>query len=241
MGSNIKKFKVTTNRFIALPIYLKGDKTACIFLERNYNFEISQEFKGNLKGGYEEKKGLLMLYETYKEKFNDMEKDWESYRGSKFSTKDKSKASSKMSVLDSLNFNNKLFSQMPWNKKYTVVYNKSGQEVKCAVLITDRIVYEDTTQYYYASSKEEAYYLCGVLNSDAILEFINKSGIKSERDIHKKIFDAPFPNFNSIISEHAQIATISLEISEKVERDDNVDDLLTRLNKLCSELLKMQE
>ena len=234
-ADDIERFRLKSEHSVVLPIYRAGEKTQSILIQNNFSFELSKNFKDTIQGSLQEKKGKLALYEDYVKKFNEMEKDWERYRGSKFNPNGKGSAA--MSLWDTLNFTNKLTSQFPWNNRYTVVYNKSGASVKSAVILTDRIVYEDTTQYYYASSKEEAYYICGLLNSSPVMAYIMKTGIKSERDIHKKIFEAPFPDFVPGTELHMKISAVSQEISAKKENNEDSETLMKELNNLCSQLI----
>ena len=164
----------------------------------------------------------------------------EKYRGGKLNKKGKQSAT--MSLWDNLNYLNKLISQDPFSDRFTVVYNESGTTIRCAVIKSNRVIFEHKTYYYYAESEEEAYYLAGILNSDSVIEVLRKTGILSERGIEKKVFELTIPLFDIHNTAHKKISLMSKEISESLENggeldtEDNVKRF-SKINELCKQII----
>jgi len=206
LGENIDKFRLIKTKKVVLPI-VEGDFIFNINVKNNsYKFNLIDKF-------CEEP-----LYKSYKEYFNKMEEDWEKGRGAKFGTdKNTYKASSRMSVWDRLNYNNLLLKQFENKKigkdKKLVVYNKDGKIIKSAVIDNLNYVFESTS-YYGLFNENEAFYLTGILNSNYFSYLLEKMGILSERHIHKKPFDLPFPNFDPNNELHNKIAELSKKLHQ---------------------------
>ena len=88
----------------------------------------------------------------------------------------------------------------------------------------EHIVFENKTYYYYADSEGEAYYLEGVLNSDITIDILRKTGIMSERDIEKNIFEVNIPRFDSKNPIHTEISKLSKQISVSLYNSGKLDD-----------------
>lgn len=84
------------------------------------------------------------------------------------------------------------------------------------------------------SSVEEAYYLCGVLNSDEAINNMRNLGILNERHIQKKIFDLPIPEYDGKNILHRNISTTSMEITRAVAEGRKItdDDITSRMNEI---------
>jgi hypothetical protein len=199
LGESIDKFKLINPKKVVLPI-ISGD---FIFIIPKGK-KISYKFK--LKNNYIHDH----LFKKYEEYFNEMENDWEQGRGEKFKA-------DKKSVWDNLNHNDKLLKQFK-NKnkeenKKLVVYNTSGKKIKSVVI--DNLSYViDTKAYYSLFNENEAFYLTGILNSNYFYYLLKKTGILSERDINKKPFDIPFPNFDKNDELHKKIAELSKKLHQ---------------------------
>ncbi|MGB9755867.1 MAG: N-6 DNA methylase [Thermoplasmata archaeon] len=237
-GENIDHFSYNT-QYVILPLY-------------NGEFVFQKEIKDN---GYAFKLGQFQtdfndfeyirikkpLLESYLDKFNEMEKDWERHRGDKFIiNKEGSRA---MSVWDNLNYGNKLMSQN-LNYEYLVVYNASGKRIRSAVIEEERIIIGDSAFYAYFNSREEAYYISAVLNSSSLLKILKDSGILSERHIHKKPFDIYIPKYGDqkYIDIQKTISKIAEEITYEKKKGENADlDLIKKkmveLDNLVKKLL----
>ncbi len=222
LGEDIESFKTNLSRKAVLPI-VNGEFIFNQTIEdQHYIFSLKEEYKNK------------PLYDQYEKIFNDIEKDWEVHRGEKFLITEETKASSKMNIFDRLNKNNSLLNQFG-KKGFLIVYNESGKKIKPAVIENSKnIVVEHKAYYSYFNDKEEAYYVSGILNSNYLLELLKNSGILSERDIEKKPLDISIPQYDKNNQTHSKIATLSMKISELV--DKNVE--LKEIEKLRDELEK---
>jgi hypothetical protein len=151
----------------------------------------------------------MVLLENYASKLNEVEKDWEIIRGSKF-TKNKNAANA-MGILGRLNYGNGLFSQHDYN--YMVVYNENGARIRSAVVEREKTIVDYTSYYAYFNDKNEAYYICGVLNSNYLINILVASGILSERHIEKKPFEMSILKYDNQNITHVKIAELSMELS----------------------------
>ncbi|MCK4442902.1 MAG: hypothetical protein KAW09_00045, partial [Thermoplasmata archaeon] len=82
-------------------------------------------------------------------------------------------------------------------------------------------VAESKTYRYETSNKNEALYLCSVLNSgvvDQAIKPLQTRGLWGERDIHKRPLLLPFPRYDSSNSHHKELSRIAekcVDISRK--------------------------
>jgi hypothetical protein len=225
LGEDIDHFKCNLIHKVVLPI--KDGK--CIFNVKTYNqsyiFSLKDEFKQD------------GMYPNYEKLFNEIEKDWERHRESKFSLESKTKSSAKMNIFDWLNYNNKLLTQNT-SPKCIVVYNANGTKIRAAVLENkSNLIIEHAAYYAYFNEPAEAYYLCGILNSKKLLSLLKKAGILSERHIGKKPFDIPFPKYDRQNSLHVKISQLSKEISDIIEKGGQAKEKLEALEELVGMLI----
>jgi hypothetical protein len=172
-------FKTFLNRDL-IPFYIKKFKT--IFLPINNQFEYNSD----------ELSRYPLAYKFYKE-VNEIYKK-------------KKKESSKIEDLFSnLNYWNKLTKQKS-NKKFIVVYNASGSNLKSAVIENDeeKILIGSENYYFSTDSQNEAYYLSAIFNSPIFTKYIKL--IKSSRHIHKRPFTFPIPRYDIKNEEHRILA-----------------------------------
>jgi hypothetical protein len=148
------------------------------------------------------------LLNHYVDKLNEIEIDWENNRGNKF-TGVKDDANSK-GIVEWLNYSNKLLSQHKYN--YMVVYNTSGARIRATTLENRSIVVDTTAYYAYFDDKNEAYYICGILNSHYLINELKESGILSERHIHKKPFQINIPKYVKNNDLHIKIVNLSSDL-----------------------------
>jgi len=236
-GDTIDKYKCSTKKAV-LPIIngnfifreIKGENHYNIRLVDNIDSIIFKLVKN--KAQEESIKGLL---EHLSEKpYQNFENNWEELRGTKFNL-ESPKQSQKMGILDWLNFSNKLLSQLTRKGKYAVVYNMSGKKVKCCVLKEEKrknpVIIDYECYYYKTNNKLEAYYLEGILNSDALLEKFLESGLKNERHITKKIFELGIPRFDNNNRKHIEIAECAERLNKKWNKNDQerIDELVNEI------------
>ena len=226
IGETINKYSFETKK-IVLPI-LNGEFILKQVKNGNHYKIILNDAVINSKLNYicrvqnkndEYKEILKNLFTNLPEIYQKFEDDWEEKRGSKFYLK--GKQSEQMGIFDRLNYNNELLAQFKDKKNYMVVYNTSGKDIKCAIIENkedslNQIVIDSECYYYKTDDKLEAYYLEGILNSKFLIEKLINSGIKSERHIHKKIFELGIPLFNKDKPIHIKIA----KYSQLLEKDN---------------------
>lgn len=139
-------------------------------------------------------------------------------------TKNK-KAASKLSLRDQIDFQGKLTRQFPIARQ-RVVYTKSGQHI-AACRIEDGTAIIDHKLYWAAcESLDEARYLTGILNSDALARAVaplQARGQHNPRDFDMHVFALGFPAFDPDDPLHTAIAGLAEQaelIAESAELDD---------------------
>ena len=129
---------------------------------------------------------------------------------------------SPISLLEQWDYYGKLSCQFP-TAPIRVVYTKAGTNLAaCAIQGSTAII--DHKLYWAAfESLEEARYLCGILNSEALrsgVEQFQAQGQWGARDFDKYVFNLPIPRFDAGNSLHcgiAQAAETAEEIANAVE------------------------
>jgi len=172
-------FKTFLNKDL-IPFFLKISRN--VFLPVNENFEFSMEH--------------LQEYPKALNFYNEMNGIY----------KDKKKATSDiLTLFSNLNYWNKLTKQSK-NLTYLVIYNASGAKLKAAVINNSKknIIIGSENYYYSTDSKEEVYYLAGILNS--LIFSKNIKLIKSSRHIHKRPFSFPIPLYDENNEDHKTLA-----------------------------------
>ena len=138
----------------------------------------------------------------------------------------KQNQSSALSLNGRIDYHNELSRQFPI-PPIRVMYTKSGTHLAaCAVRESSAVI--DHKLYWAAvDSMEEAGYLCGILNSEALrsgVEQYQSQGQWGARDIDKYVFNLPIPRFdaaNPLHGELAQAAQTAEAIATAVEvRED---------------------
>lgn len=172
--------------------------------------------------------------------FNNVENIWQIHR----TEKNKNIASK-----DYLNWQNKLTEQN-LDAPFLVLYNSSAKDANS--LIVHRVnndftfFVENKTYCYYTNNLPEAFYLSAILNSsipNKLMKDFQSRGLFGARDVHKKILDIYFPQFDKSNEIHTQLAELSKEAHKKAEKyliDNPPQKELsaTRLGKLRLEIKK---
>ena len=122
------------------------------------------------------------------------------------------------------------------NKKFKVLYPTSATYlISCVVDVKDSeiltmksdnfefklqgIIIDTKCYHYETDNKDEAYYLCAILNSniiDNIIKPMQSQGKWGPRDIHKKVLEIPIPKFNKLNSLHLKLSSKGKILSSKV-------------------------
>lgn len=138
-----------------------------------------------------------------------------------------------------LNYRNKLTEQNP-KGKYVVLYPKSATFLCAAVIRSravahavgtqevtlQRLIADHVTYYFETNDRKEAQFLAGVLNSPTIDELVKPMqarGLWGPRDIHKKVWELPIPEFDENNRKHGRLAEVAAACEEKVK--DKLPDL----------------
>jgi len=184
------RFKTFLNKDL-IPFYLKRKRY--VFLPINGEYEFSEPFLGQYPLAAAFYKEMNAIYQDRKKKTSKIE-----------------------TLFDNLNYWNKLTKQKGLSD-YLAVYNASGSNLKAAVLhnYKRKIILGSENYYYSTDSKEEAYYLSGILNSPILTRNIKL--IKSSRHIHKRPFSFPIPLFNEGDEMHAKLARKAIKCETVVQ------------------------
>ena len=175
-------------------------------------------------------------------------------------------------VIDALNYQGLLTTQRP-KKRYVVIYNSSGTNlVSCVidrhmlpsfqvaktVIKPANFVADKKTHFYETENELEAHYLCALLNSNVINEAIKPlqtKGLFGERDIGRRPFMLPIPEFDENNNLHLKLAELSKICHEKVAKikftkksvaglrkqaREAVEDELKEIDELVARLLEMR-
>lgn len=134
-----------------------------------------------------------------------------------------------MKFFEQLNYRNKIITQNP-KSPYKVIYNASGTNIASCVLelasfdgfvydrITNGFIVDHKTYYYDTDSRDEAHYLCAILNAPCVNEAIKayqSQGLFGERDIHRTPFEAcAIPPFDLQNPDHLELTRLSKEAHE---------------------------
>jgi len=139
----------------------------------------------------------------------------------------------KSDALSWLNYRNKLTDQNP-KASYVVLYSRSATFLCAAALKAKalshsvgaqevalrRFVATDVTYTYETEDRKEADYLVALLNSptvDTLIKPMQARGLWGPRDITKKVWELPIPEFNPRDQAHLRLAEIAEACAEKVK------------------------
>ena len=116
-----------------------------------------------------------------------------------------------------------------------VVYTKAGTNLAAAVVRDETAIIDHKLYWAAAESPEEACYLCGILNSEALragVEQFQSQGQWGARDFDKYVFNLPIPKFdgnNPLHRELARLARTAEEVAETVSEEEG--EYFTRTRK----------
>ena len=107
-----------------------------------------------------------------------------------------------------------------------VVYTKAGTNLAAAAVRDETAIIDHKLYWAAAVSPEEACYLCGILNSEALragVEQFQSQGQWGARDFDKYVFNLPIPKFdgnNPLHRELARLARTAEEVAETVSEEE---------------------
>jgi hypothetical protein len=109
--------------------------------------------------------------------------------------------------------------------RFLALYNASGSNLSAAAVdcqaLPERYVVDHKTYWARCRSQDEADYLAAVLNAPILDEAIKpfqSMGLIGERDIHKKVLEAPIPFFDPNKSAHSKLARLGAEARAEAAR-----------------------
>ena len=146
--------------------------------------------------------------ESFGEWWNEVSSVWE---------ENKTK-SSKLSLIDSLNYQNKLLKQFPM-PTYRVVYTKSGTTLAAARLTGTADVIDHILYWLPVRSENEALYLVGILNAPVTLSEVQQyqsRGNFGARHFDTYVWNLPIPLFDVNNELHIRIAELARECENLV-------------------------
>jgi hypothetical protein len=148
-------------------------------------------------------------------------------------TKRRKEKAKRGDVLTWLNYRNKLTDQDP-KAKHVVLYSKSATFLCATALqskalshkvgqqkvVLQRFVADHVTYSFETTERREADYLAALLNSptiDALIKPMQARGLWGPRDIHKKVWELPIPEYSEKNPKHKKLAEIAEACAEKVK------------------------
>ena len=141
-----------------------------------------------------------------REWWSDVEKIWE----------DNKTKQSKLSLMDSLDYQRKLSKQLN-AVKHRVVYTASGNTIAAARLANPRALTEHALYWLPASGEGEAKYLTAILNAPVTTEMVavyQSRGLFGGRHIDKNVWRLPIPKFDPADPLHAQLVDLAAKAEE---------------------------
>ena len=99
-----------------------------------------------------------------------------------------------------------------------VLYAASGMHWSASVLTDPRVVVEHGAYWAAVSSRSEANYLVGILNSPSLTELVRPlmSYSKDERHIDKNVWKLLIPQFDADDEQHLLIASVAEELTQEI-------------------------
>lgn len=128
--------------------------------------------------------------------------------------------SSKLSMMEQLNYQNKLSKQFPLTQ-HRVIYSASGNTLTAARLSNDDSIIEHALYWLPARSIAEAQYLVGILNAPVTTQMVEKyqsRGLFGARHFDTYVWNLPIPAFAKGNSVHERIVELSAACEAYLEQ-----------------------
>ncbi|TAL69419.1 MAG: restriction endonuclease [Bacteroidetes bacterium] len=136
----------------------------------------------------------------------------------------KTEKSKKMSHINRLDYHKGLTNQN-LNLPYLVLYNASAKDANAVVVKRKDFDLEfivESKAYWFGTTKiKEANYLTSILNSsvlNSLIKDFQTRGLFGPRDVHKKILDIYFPEFDNTNKKHLRLAELGEKAHKKSEK-----------------------
>lgn len=114
---------------------------------------------------------------------------------------------------DRIDYIGQLSAQLP-SGSHRVVYTKAGNAISAARVDAEQVVIDHKLYWAAASTVDEARYLVGILNSEAVLERVKPYmaiGLFGPRDIDKNVFRAAIQPYDPANASHHALAQVVAE------------------------------
>lgn len=131
-------------------------------------------------------------------------------------------AASKLSLIDQLDFQNKLTRQLPAGS-HRLAYAASGNRTAAVVVSDSSIIIEHAVYWMPVASEDEAHYLAALLNSDVITALVGKlqsQGLFGARHIDTLPWRLAIPLFDGSSDLHHQLVACAREAAAIASRVD---------------------
>jgi len=190
LARNILPFTSIDLQFVLLPVEIDKD-----------GFPMLKHWKSMIEEGYV----------STGEWFQEVERGWENHKTD--NNKD-------VNYLEYLDWQNKLTNQNT-NLRYKILYTASGKNANACVVESegDMKFLADAKSYIYSTkNQQEAYYVTTFLNADYTNELIKSfqsKGLFGVRDVHKKILEVPFPEFDPKNAQHQELSELGMKCEKK--------------------------
>ena len=131
-----------------------------------------------------------------------------------------------LDLIEQLDYYGKLSAQLAWqtdpgDRPFRIAYSKSGTPT-ASIIENNEAIVENILNWVTCSSKDEAYYLTAIINSDQLYDAIKPFMPKGQfgaRHVHKHLWRLPIPEFDGGDSLHVEVADAGREAAEGVERE----------------------
>lgn len=124
--------------------------------------------------------------------------------------------SSKLSLRNQLDYNNKLSSQVP-APSLRIVYSKAGSTLTAAIVDDPQCIIDHKLYWAPVATRAEGDYLAAIFNSPVLLDLVRPLqtvGLFGPRDFDKHIFDIPIPLFDEDDGLHRHLAELGARAAE---------------------------
>ncbi|MDX3567844.1 N-6 DNA methylase [Streptomyces sp. ID05-47C] len=152
------------------------------------------------------------LYPGLAQWWREAERLWETHKETK---------SKNLSLRERLDYQRTLSVQFP-PAAHRVVYNKSGLHLFASYLSDPDAVVDNGLYWAGVESEDEAYFLCGILNSDVVEDLVTPlmSSSKDERDFAKSVFAVPWAKYCPDDSLHSCIVELARNAADAASEVD---------------------
>lgn len=121
------------------------------------------------------------------------------------------RASDRLSLLEQLNFQNKLTNQLG-GTPCRVAYSKSGTKLAASIVPDGKCIIDHTLYWIPCSSTSEARYISAILNAPVITERVSEyqsRGLFGARHFDTYVWQLPIPAFDKMNDSHLRLVTLA--------------------------------